>query len=129
MAVIIPILIPSGGAAIAAQVAARQKSAECSAWLPSFRHDAATIEQMRYYASCVEWLYPTATGSVHLWFKALILSSFVGLAIGIWVGRKSTLFDTWYGRAVWFGGLGSMIGPAAVFICTAAFHAALYLVT
>jgi hypothetical protein len=116
-------------AMLVAQTAARQRTADCVAWLPGYQHDVASVDQMRYYASCVEWLHPVPLNDAqHLWVKTAILAGFVGIGIGIWWSRNDSVFNTWYGRALFGGFYGSLSGMCAVGAAAAVYYGARYLV-
>jgi hypothetical protein len=124
----IVVVIPSPGAAIAAQMAAQKRTDDCLAWIPGYKHDLASIEQMQYYASCVQWLHPISTNNTQvLWFKAAIFAVFLGSVIGIWCMQKSDVFETWYARALCGGLIGACVGPTVVLTCASAYYGFLYL--
>ena len=129
MAVIIPIVIPNVGAAIAAQVAARQRTADCTAFIPGYQHYGASVDKMRYYAGCIDWLHPAPSDDTSsMCFKTAILAAFIGVGIGIWWMKDDLVFDTWYGRSIAGAFAGAACGLAAVATCAAIYYSAKYLV-
>ena len=129
MAVFIPIVIPNAGAAIAAQAAGRQRTANCTAWIPGYQHDGASVDQMRHYAGCINWLHPAPSDdTASLWLKTAIIAAFIGIGIGIWWMKDDRLFDTWYGRSIDGSFAGAFCGSAAVATCAAVYYSAKYLV-
>lgn len=72
--------------AMGALTAAREAQVTaCKLGMPSFNGATASIEQSQAYAQCVELLYPvTATPFQTIAIKVLILSSIIGMGIGVW---------------------------------------------
>ena len=129
MAIIIPVITPNYGAIIAMQMAERKRAADCSAWMPGYLNDGASVEQMRYYAGCINLLYPAPYDNItSLWIKAGILAAFIGVAVGIWVMRQDDNFGLLV--SILLGAFfGSFAGAFAVATVAAIYYGAKYLMS
>ncbi len=99
--------------------------AQCNAFMPSFKHDSASIEQMQYYAMCVQELYPSVhSDSEVIVLKLAIVLCFVGLVAGLIYGIKTkedlSLTITW-------SLFGAICLPTIEVLLIGAFHAIKFL--
>ena len=129
MAIIIPVIIPNYGAIIAMQMAERKRAADCSAWMPGYLNDGASVEQMRYYAGCINLLYPAPhDNTTSLWVKAGILAAFIGVAVGIFAMRNYD--DFWLPVRILVGAFfGGFAGAFAVANVAAVYYMAKFIIS
>lgn len=76
---------------IAAQHAAESAArAECIAYVPTYKHAGATLEQIHYYAYCAEKLYPQphdVDRNDVIIFKVALILIFIGAGVGAYLNR------------------------------------------
>jgi len=79
---------------IAAQQAAESAArAECIAYVPTYKHAGATLEQIHYYAYCAKKLYPEPHESdrtVIIMFKVALILIFIGAGAGAYLNRDDS---------------------------------------
>ena len=79
---------------IAAQQAAESAArAECIAYVPTYKHAGATLEQIHYYAYCAQKLYPEPHESdrtVIIMFKVALILIFIGAGAGAYLNRDDS---------------------------------------
>lgn len=89
----------------------RAEEVACQSLMSGYDAGAATVEQMRAYARCVDILYPQAMSSDSiLFFKVCVIALVIGLVIGLVKGITGG--GTVMGRLL-DGLLLSMVGAAA----------------
>jgi len=110
------VIAASSAASSAAQASLAARKAECYAEMPAYKHEGATISDMRDYASCVRLIHGTGEPLepwVIITIKVVIVMILAGAAIGAWRGFKD---DGITGSLV-FAAVGAMAGlllPLAV---------------
>ena len=81
-------------ASITAQHAAEAASrAECIAFVPTYQHAGATLEQIHYYAYCAQKLYPEPHDSdrdIIIMLKVALILIFIGAGVGGYLGRDTS---------------------------------------
>ena len=79
---------------IAAQQAAESAArAECIAYVPTYKHAGATLEQIHYYAYCAQKLYQEPHESdrtVIIMFKVALILIFIGAGVGAYLNRDDS---------------------------------------
>ena len=79
---------------IAAQQAAESAArAEFIAYVPTYKHAGATLEQIHYYAYCAKKLYPEPHESdrtVIIMFKVALILIFIGAGAGAYLNRDDS---------------------------------------
>lgn len=106
--------ISSAALAQSSAALSRAKAAECRAFMPTYDPATATPDVMRFYADCVERLYPAAMEpSTVLFFKVMIVVALIGLALGLWKAYRDAYgWGDMLALGLGYGALGSAIGPA-----------------
>ena len=114
------IALSANSTAIAANAIAQEASRKaCLAFVRGYNHDAATVEEMREYAGCVEKLHPATLeeGSL-LVVKIMILIVFATTIGGVFYEKKHRLWlSEGWGGAILLGGLcGAVAGVVGVVV-------------
>lgn len=83
--------ISSAALAQSSAAMSRARAAECKAFMPSYDPATATHEVMRFYADCIDRLYPAAMQpSTVIFFKVMIVLSIIGLVVGLWKAYRDS---------------------------------------
>ncbi len=122
----------SASTGIALNAAAQSHSAQvtaCQTFMVQFNGAAATVEQARLYAGCVDVMYPAPMSATDvLAIKVLIISSLLGMVIGLFMAHR----DKW-GRMrsdyIINAFFGAVAGPAVIFFVGLLVAGVKYLVT
>jgi hypothetical protein len=96
-----------------------QEERKCKDFMGSFDSYAATVSEQKYYAECVDMLYPDpVSGGTVLFIKIVLVCAMVGMVIGAirgWMDRMFGISDVFL-----FGLLGGLAGafiPAFILGC------------
>jgi|SRR5690554_2036294 len=96
-----------------------QEERKCKEFVGSFDSYAATVSEQKYYAECVDMLYPDpVSGGTVLFIKIVLVCAMVGMVIGAirgWMDRMFGISDVFL-----FGLLGGLAGafiPAFILGC------------
>ena len=101
----------NANAAAANAAAARAKKIACMKYVPGYKHDTATVAEMRQYSECISALHPTPmTGGEVIWVKAAIIAGLIGAVLGAYKGAK----DDGAGLAILGLFLGGLLAPILV---------------
>lgn len=110
-------------AAQAAEAAREAKTALCAQIMPGYTDQQATVEEKQAYAGCVAFLHPPPAGEVMtggelLMCKILIVSAFLGGAVGMWKFWQNdhTVTDAFVGMLV-----GAIVPPIFIGLVCAAY--------
>lgn len=99
----------------AAQEAARKA---CMAYVRGYTHDAATIEEMRSYAECIDRLHPAEMTAGELGIaKVVVMVLIAAMLAGIlWDFRTKTIGGGWFGHILGGSFVGLCIGGLALML-------------
>ena len=107
------IALSANSTAIAANAVAQEASRKaCLAFVRGYNHDAATVEEMREYAGCIEKLHPAdPAGNDLIVVKIMILIVFAAVIGGVFYEKK---YKVWWSEG-WVGAIlmGGLSGAAA----------------
>ena len=79
----------NANAAAANAEAARAKRIACMKYVPGYKHDAATVVEMRQYSECISILHPAPlTGGEVIWVKAAIVAGLICAGLATYKGAK-----------------------------------------
>ena len=108
----------SSNSAAASAASARARRAECMVIIDRYDAKAASVQEMRSYASCVQILHPDPPNSGAVIFaKSMFVIALLGLGFGIYKARKAkfraeTIDYVMFGLA---GFIGAPLAAAFVF--------------
>jgi hypothetical protein len=96
-----------------------QEERKCKEFVGSFDSYTATVSEQKYYAECVDMLYPDpVSGGTVLFIKIVLVCAMVGMVVGSirgWINRMFGISDVLL-FGLWGGCVGAFI-PAFILGC------------